>query len=96
MNKINKKKMIALLIVCSFMAGCADAIPEPDAWFDDSEITEPEWVTEVGEFTIMINATTTVEVITEVVGENNTTTNEISCQIVNGIAPKYPRTTKDK
>tara|TARA_R110002050_G_scaffold75215_2_gene161353 strand:+ start:21989 stop:22525 length:537 start_codon:yes stop_codon:yes gene_type:complete len=76
MSKMNNKKMIALVMVCSFMAGCADGIPEPDAWFDDDEITEPDWITEVGEFTIMFNATTTVEVITEVAGENNTTTNE--------------------
>ena len=76
MSKTNKKKMIALMIVCSFMAGCADAIPEPDTWFEDDEIIAPDWITEVGEFTIMFNATTTVEVVTEVVGENNTTTNE--------------------
>jgi len=76
MSKTNKKKMIALMIVCSFMAGCADAIPEPDSWFEDDEIIAPDWITEVGEFTIMINETTTVEVITEVAGENNTTINE--------------------
>jgi len=58
MNKINKKKMIALMIVCSFMAGCADAIPEPETWFEDDEMVAPDWVTEVGEFTLMFNNST--------------------------------------
>lgn len=69
------RKVITLLLVCSFMAGCADAIPDPGGLFNDEVLDEPDWVTVVGEFTVMYNTTSTVEVITEVAGENNTTTN---------------------
>ena len=34
------------------MAGCADAIPEPENWFNDEETTAPDWITEVGTFTV--------------------------------------------
>mgnify|MGYP003148836063 CR=1 FL=1 len=70
------RKMIVLVITASLMAGCADAIPDPEGWLNGDEIDEPDWVTETGQITIMFNNTVTVEVVTEVVGENNTTTNE--------------------
>ena len=76
------RKMIALIMVCSFMAGCADAIPEPENWFNDEVSTDPDWVTEVGTFTVMYNATTTVNESVEVAGENNTTTTEVITTIV--------------
>jgi len=70
------KKVMVLLITASLMAGCADVIPDPEGWLGDDEVDEPDWITEVGEITVMYNATSIVNVTVEVVGENNTTTNQ--------------------
>tara|TARA_R110002051_G_scaffold260800_2_gene320604 strand:- start:11502 stop:12017 length:516 start_codon:yes stop_codon:yes gene_type:complete len=68
------KKMIALLITASLMAGCADAIPDPEGWLGDTDVVdEPDWITEVGDFTVMFNTTTTVEVP---IMDGNNSTNE--------------------
>ena len=69
------------------MAGCADAIPEPENWFNDEVSTDPDWVTEVGTFTVMYNATTTVrDAISASAGDTlyNTTLNRT--QVYNGSA----------
>ena len=77
---MNKKKMIALMIVCSFMAGCADAIPDPEGWLSDDEVIEPDWVTETGQITVMFNNTMTVEV--PVMDGNNSTNETTTMEVI--------------
>lgn len=52
---MNKKKMVALMIVCSFMAGCADSLPSPNEIFSDCSY--PDWETESGEIVVLENET---------------------------------------
>jgi hypothetical protein len=63
MSKMNKK-MIALMIVCSFMAGCADAIPDPNSVYDEEEeaITK-DWAVMAGEFTLVFDNNSTNETL---------------------------------
>ena len=52
------KKIMALMIVCSFMAGCADAIPDPDDVYSEDEAITKEWATMSGEFTLVFENNT--------------------------------------
>ena len=52
---MSKKKMITLMIVCSFMAGCADGLPSPTEIFSDCSY--PDWETESGEIVVLENET---------------------------------------
>ena len=52
-----KKKMIAIMIVCSMLAGCAEGIPDPTDIFNECE--DPELETFSGEVTILENETYT-------------------------------------
>jgi hypothetical protein len=64
-----KKKLIALLIVSSLLAGCADALPDVPT-NEEKEITI-EWTTVNGEFTVLTETNnSTYEVV--VLGESNT------------------------
>lgn len=54
------KKAIVLLIVCSFMAGCADAIPDPNEVYNDEVAINKEWKTMSGEFTLVLDNNTTL------------------------------------
>ena len=64
------KQAIVLLMVTSFMAGCADVIPEPP--INGEEEVVAEWTTLNGEFTVLVDDenNSTYTVIT--LGENNT------------------------
>jgi hypothetical protein len=63
------RKAMALLIVASLMAGCADAIPDVPG--NEEEIITTEWTTISGEFTVLTDVNnSTYEVV--VLGENNT------------------------
>ena len=64
------KQAIVLLMVTSFMAGCADGIPEPP--INGEEEVVAEWTTLNGEFTVLVDDenNSTYTVIT--LGENNT------------------------
>ena len=46
------------MIVCSFMAGCADAIPDPDDVYSEDEAITKEWATMSGEFTLVFENNT--------------------------------------
>lgn len=76
------KKVMALLIAASLLAGCADAIPDPEGWLSDDKVIEPDWITEVGEITVMYNATTIVNITVENGSVNNTTIYENTTMIV--------------
>tara|TARA_Y100000004_G_scaffold140407_1_gene159533 strand:+ start:1148 stop:1879 length:732 start_codon:yes stop_codon:yes gene_type:complete len=49
------KKMIALLLVTTMLAGCTESIPDPVDFFDDC--TEPDWETESGTIVVLENDT---------------------------------------
>lgn len=49
------KKMIALLLVTTMLAGCTEGIPDPVDFFDDC--TEPDWETNTGTVVILENDT---------------------------------------
>lgn len=57
------KKMIALMIVCSFMAGCADAIPDPNSVYDEEEAITKDWAVMAGEFTLVFDNNSTNETL---------------------------------
>tara|TARA_R100000458_G_C8272025_1_gene246818 strand:+ start:2406 stop:2861 length:456 start_codon:yes stop_codon:yes gene_type:complete len=54
------RKIVALLLVCSFMAGCADAIPDPDDVYDEEVAVNKDWETISGEFTLVLENNTTL------------------------------------
>lgn len=71
------KKVVALMIVCSLMAGCADAIPDPNSILGNEETTtEPDWKTINGQYTVVIDDNNSTVPIIEI--GNNTTWLEIS------------------
>ena len=71
------KKIVALMIVCSLMAGCADAIPDPNSILGKEEITnEPDWKTINGQYTVVVSNNNSTVPIIEI--GNNTTWLEIS------------------
>lgn len=49
------KKIFVLLVISSMLAGCTDAIPAPDEWFDDCESVES--MTESGSIVVLTNET---------------------------------------
>jgi len=57
------KKMIALMVVCSFMAGCADAIPSPDDVYNEEEAIAKDWDIMTGEFTLVFANNSTNETL---------------------------------
>ena len=52
------KKVIALLIVSTLLAGCADAIPEPSDVYDEDRGVDKAWTTLTGNFTLVFDNTT--------------------------------------
>jgi len=84
------RKMIALLLVASFMAGCADAIP--DAPFGGEEEILVEWTTLNGEFTVLVGDENNSTYTDVTIGTNNSwlivesfnyTATHLSFEIVN-------------
>jgi len=84
------KKIIALLMVTSLMAGCADAIP--DAPFGGEEEVVVEWTTLNGEFTVLVGDENNSTYTDVTIGTNDTwlivnsfnyTATHLSFEIVN-------------
>ena len=47
-----------LLVLSSFLAGCADAIPDPQEVYDEDEAVHKEWTVMTGNFTLVFDNTT--------------------------------------
>ena len=47
-----RTKMIALLMACTLLAGCADAIPDPEDVYSEDESIKKAWVKLNGNFTL--------------------------------------------
>jgi len=47
-----KNKMIALLMVCTLLAGCADAIPDPSDVYNEDDAPSKAWSKLNGTFTL--------------------------------------------
>ena len=84
-----QKKMIALLLVASFMAGCADAIP--DLPTTEEEVVT-EWTTLNGEYTVLVGDSNNSTYTDITIGTNTTwvivnsfnyTATHLSFEIVN-------------
>tara|TARA_R100000152_G_C6781425_1_gene215879 strand:- start:4543 stop:5073 length:531 start_codon:yes stop_codon:yes gene_type:complete len=54
----NISKLATLMIVCSFLAGCTDALPDPPSEEFEDETTDSEWLVMTGDFTLVMNNTT--------------------------------------
>ncbi len=46
-----RTKMIALLMACTLLAGCADAIPDPEDVYSEDDSINKAWVKLNGNFT---------------------------------------------
>ena len=57
------KKVMAILVICSMMAGCADAIPDPNEVYNEEEAVNKEWVTMAGEFTLVFENNSTSDLL---------------------------------
>lgn len=54
------KRMMSLMIVCTLLAGCADAIPDPTDVYDEEESIQKDWQTLTGEFTLVLENNSTL------------------------------------
>lgn len=54
------KKIMSLMIVCTFLAGCADAIPDPSDVYNEEEAIQKDWETMTGEFTLVLENNSTL------------------------------------
>ena len=84
------RKMIALIMVCSFMAGCADAIPDVPGMGEEEVVVE--WTTLNEEFTVLVGDDNNSTYSTVTIGTNsswlevssfNYTATHLSFEIVN-------------
>ena len=84
-----QKKMIALLLVASFMAGCADAIPDLP---NSEEEVVIDWTTLNGEYTVLVGDSNNSTYTDITIGTNTTwvivnsfnyTATHLSFEIVN-------------
>ena len=65
------KQILALLMVCSLLAGC-DGIPDPQNILGDEVITnEPDWETLTGEYVVIIGDNNSTAPVIEI-GNNST------------------------
>ena len=56
-----KKKVIALMVICSMIAGCAEMVPEPPGEENENTVTTTGWNVMSGNYTVLV-------------GDNNSTT----------------------
>ena len=56
-----KKKVIALMVICSMIAGCAEMVPEPPGEEKENTVTTTGWNVMSGNYTVLV-------------GDNNSTT----------------------
>ena len=54
----NIKKVLTLLIVTSFLAGCTEALPDPPEEEFEGQTSQADWMSTTGEFTLVMNNTT--------------------------------------
>ena len=77
------KQIIALLMVCSLLAGC-DGIPDPQNILGEEEVSnEPDWKTTTGEYVVIFGDNNSTAPIIEI--GNNTTWLEIGQLTVRGV-----------
>ena len=51
----NLNKLVALMIVASFLAGCTDALPSPPEDEFEGQVSNAEWLNMTGEFTLVMD-----------------------------------------
>lgn len=52
------KKLLAVLLTATILAGCTDALPSPPENEFEGQSTQAEWVTMTGNFTLVMNNST--------------------------------------
>jgi len=55
-NSMNK--LLTLMIVGAFLAGCTEALPDPPSEEFEGEVSDIEWTTLAGDFTLVMDNTT--------------------------------------
>ncbi len=55
-NSMNK--LLTLMIVGAFLAGCTEALPDPPSEEFEGQVSDKEWTTLTGEFTVVMDNTT--------------------------------------
>ena len=55
-NSMNK--LLTLMIVGAFLAGCTEALPDPPSEEFEGEVSDKEWTTLTGDFTLVMDNTT--------------------------------------
>ena len=55
-NSMNK--LLTLMIVGAFLAGCTEALPDPPSEEFEGEVSDKEWTTLAGDFTLVMDNTT--------------------------------------
>ena len=55
-NSMNK--LLTLMIVGAFLAGCTEALPDPPSEEFDGQVSDKEWTTLTGDFTLVMDNTT--------------------------------------
>lgn len=53
-----KAQMMILLMLSTLLAGCADAIPDPDEVYSEDDTIQKDWVILSGNFTLVFDNTT--------------------------------------
>lgn len=64
------KKIFSILLVSTLLAGCTDGLPSPDDVFGE-ETVEKEWVTQTGNYTILIDDSNNSTYTSVVIGEDD-------------------------
>lgn len=55
-NSMNK--LLTLMIVGAFLAGCTEALPDPPSEEFEGQVSDKEWTTLTGDFTLVMDNTT--------------------------------------